>query len=118
MATIEITATDMIVRIEGFDRLLAFKSEIRVPLTHVSSVRTAVEDARAWFHGFKAPGASVPGVVTAGTFYWNGEAAFWDVHHAEGAIAIELHDEKYKRLIIEVQDPTATIAAIQAATKR
>lgn len=115
MTTIEVDAADLIVRVEGFDRLLAFKSEIRIPIAHVSGVRTAVDEAHAWFHGLRMPGTSVPGWVTAGTFYWHGEAAFWDVHNADNAIAIELHDEKYKRLVIEVADPTTSMRAIQSA---
>lgn len=71
--------------------------------------------ASNWFHGVRAPGTNLPGVVVAGTFYWHGECAFSDVHHADSAVAINLRDEKYQRLIVEVDDPAATIAAINAA---
>lgn len=114
MAQVEITDGVLVVAMQGFDRILALKSEIRVPLEHVIRADSGEEDASNWFHGFRV-GTNVPGVVVAGTFYWHGDRAFYDVHHAEKAVAITLRDEKYQRLIIEVDDPAATIAAINAA---
>jgi hypothetical protein len=53
------------------------------------------------------------GVITAGTFYQEGERVFWDVHDPEKTVVIQLGDERYARLVIEVDDPRATVAAIQ-----
>ena len=57
----------------------------------------------------------MPGVITAGTFYQEGERVFWDVHDPEKTVVIRLKDERYARLVIEVEDPLATVAAIQEA---
>jgi hypothetical protein len=57
----------------------------------------------------------MPGVITAGTFYQEGERVFWDVHDPEKTVVIRLKDERYARLVIEVEDPPATVAAIQEA---
>ena len=43
-------------------------------------------------------------MITAGTFYQEAERVFWDVHHPEKAIAIRLHDERYQRLVVEVEE--------------
>ena len=118
MADVEITGAELVVQVQGFDRVFALKSEIRVPLEHVVGAESGQESAANWFHGIRAPGTSVPGVIVAGTFYWHGECAFYDVHHAEKAVAIMLRDEKYQRLIVEVDDPAATIAAINAAVPK
>jgi hypothetical protein len=40
---------------------------------------------------------------------------FWDVHDADKAIGIELRDERYARLVIEVADPEAEIRRITQA---
>lgn len=61
------------------------------------------------------PGTNVPGVLTAGTFYQDGKRVFWDVHHPEKTIVIDLHDEEYNELIVEVADPQAAITLIQRA---
>ena len=60
-------------------------------------------------------GARVPGVITAGSFRQEGDTVFWDVHDPEKAIIIELADERYARLVVEVEDPSATVALITRA---
>jgi hypothetical protein len=56
-------------------------------------------------------------VITAGRFLQRGEWAFWDVHDPAACVAIRLHDEHYARLVIGVDDPDATAAAISAALR-
>ncbi len=51
-------------------------------------------------------------MITAGSFYSHGELVFWDVHDPDKAIGIELRDERYARLVIEVADPEAEIRRI------
>jgi hypothetical protein len=115
MTTLEISGATLVVHVEGLDRLWAFKGELRVPLAHIAGVERAAEEARGWFHGVRAPGTHIPGVLTAGTFYENGGRVFWDVHEPDRAIAVRLHDESYAKLIVEVEDPEAAIAALEAA---
>jgi len=55
----------------------------------------------------------VPGVITAGTFYQEGERVFWDVHDPEKTLVIRLRDERYASLVIEVDNPHSTVAAVQ-----
>ena len=57
----------------------------------------------------------MPGVITAGTFYQEGECVFWDVHDPEKTVVIRLKDERNARVVIEVEDPPATVADIQEA---
>jgi hypothetical protein len=40
---------------------------------------------------------------------------FWDVHDPDKAIGIDLRDERYARLVIEVSDPKDEISRIMAA---
>ena len=115
MAEIELTADTLLVHVKGADRMFALKSELAIPLEHVLGAAKDEEEARRWYHGVRAPGTSLPGVITAGTFYQHGERVFWDVHHPERAIALSLRDESYAKLVVEVEDPDATILAIEAA---
>ena len=117
MAEVELATDTLIVRIRGADRIWALKSRLEIPLTHVVGAERDEAEARRWWHGIRAPGTNVPGVITAGTFHQHGERVFWDVHHPENAIAIRLRDERYSRLVIEVADPDSTIAAINAAVR-
>jgi hypothetical protein len=115
MVTLKTDEQSLIISVDGIDQLWSFKSEIRVPLAHVAGVEMATDEARQWFHGIRAPGTNVPGIITAGTYYDNTGRVFWDVHHPEKAIAIMLHDERFSRLVVEVADPVAAIAEVQQA---
>lgn len=118
MVRLELTHTALIVHVEGLDKLWTFTSRLEIPLAHVVDAEPDEAEARKWWHGIKAPGANIPGVITAGTFYEQGERVFWDVHHPEQAIAIRLRDDRYQRLVIEVPDVDAAIQAIRAAVRR
>ncbi|MGH7755598.1 MAG: hypothetical protein ACREM8_04845 [Vulcanimicrobiaceae bacterium] len=115
MTRIELDAETLVVHVQGLDRLWAFKSELRIPLAHVSGVAPAEDEARERRHGIRAPGTHLPGVITAGTFYEREDRVFWDVHAPERAIAISLHDDRFAKLVIEVEDPAGEIGRIDAA---
>lgn len=63
--------------------------------------------------GLKAPGTAIPGIFYAGTFYDGGDKVFLDVRHANKAIVIELKNEDFKRLVVEVENPAEAVALIQ-----
>jgi hypothetical protein len=101
--------------VRGSDKLWAFKSSLEIPLVHIASVRADPEMAGGWWHGIRMPGTSVPGVITAGTFYQDGKRVFWDVHHPEKTIVIDLRDDRFNQLVVEVVDPEAAVRLIQNA---
>ena len=115
MAQIEITAKTLIVHITGADRLWALKSHLEIPLEHVTGASQATEMAHTWLKGFHIGGTHVPGVLSAGSFHHQDDRVFWDVHDDDKAIAITLKDDRYTRLVVEVEDPAATVAAIAKA---
>jgi hypothetical protein len=115
MARIELSTDTLTVHVTGADRIFALKSELTIPLAHVLGAAKDEEEAHGWYHGVRAPGTNIPGVITAGTFHQHGESVFWDVHHPERAVAISLRDESYGKLVVEVDDPDATVLAIEAA---
>lgn len=104
--------------VKGIDKLWALKSSLAIPLEHVRGARRDPEVARVWNKGLRAPGTHIPGVIVAGTFYQHGKRIFWDVHRAANTIVIELADERYDQLIVEVADPAAVVARIGEALAR
>jgi len=115
MVDLSIAEGRLTLDVRGADKLWAFKSTLEIPLAHVASVRADPEVARGWYHGIRLPGTNLPGVITAGTFYQDGERIFWDVHHPENTIVIGLHDERFNQLIVEVADPQAAVSLIQSS---
>ena len=115
LVDLSIVEGKLTLHVRGADGLWAFKSSLEIPLAHVAGVRADAEAARGWYHGIRMPGTNVPGVITAGTFYQDGKRVFWDVHHPEKTIVIDLHDERYNELVVEVDDPEAAVRLIQSA---
>ena len=102
-------------RVHGWDQLWSFRSELEIPLAHIRDVRADATVARHWWHGIRAPGTSIPGVITAGTFYQHGKRVFWDVHDPDKTIVVELADERFDELIVEVADPAETVQQLRRA---
>jgi len=115
MVDLKIEEGKLLVHVRGVDQLWALKSSLEIPLTHVAGIRADPSVARGWWHGLKMPGTNIPGVITAGTFYQHGSSVFWDVHDPEKTVVIELHDERYRELIVEVADPATAVALLQQA---
>jgi len=117
MATIEIEENSLHVHVRGLDKVLALKSAITVPLQHVAAVGQNLAEASAIWHGFKI-GASIPGVLTTGSFWSKGEWTFWDVHDPAKAVIIRLTHEHYARLVVGVDEPEAVAETIRRALDR
>ncbi|MGW7303402.1 hypothetical protein [Streptomyces sp. NPDC054829] len=120
MALISIDAESGLLTVEfqGLNKLWTLKSRLEIPLAHL---RGATHDPGIAHEpkGIRVGGTHVPGVITAGRFRNNGERLFWDVKNPEKAVVIELADaEDYDRLVIEVDDPRATVALIEQSIAR
>ncbi|MGC7102822.1 hypothetical protein ACPZ19_49845 [Amycolatopsis lurida] len=116
MALVRIDGEDLVVVMEGLNKLWAFKSSVTIPLSNVRGA-TADPGIAADPKGIRAPGAHLPGVITAGTFHLDGEKIFWDVRDPSKAVVIELADEQYARLVVQVDDPRETVALVEKALR-
>ncbi|MGW1108512.1 hypothetical protein [Streptomyces sp. NPDC002540] len=114
MAQVSIDDGKLIVEIEGLDKLWALRSRLTIPLAHVRGA-TADPGIAKEPKGLRSPGTHVPGIVTAGTFHVDGERVFWDVRNPAKAVVIQLTDERYARLVIQVSDPRTTVALVEDA---
>ena len=117
MVEITITTDHLHLEVKGLDKLWAFKSQLDIPLSHIRDARHDPDTASGWWHGIKVIGTHLPGVITAGQFHQHGRRVFWDVHDPENSIIIELHDERYDELILEVSDPLFAVEQIKARLK-
>ena len=111
MTEVIVTDGKLVIEVQGWDKLWSMTSRLEIPLENVIDVRPADDQVG----GVRMLGTCVPGVVTAGTFLQEGSWVFWDVHDPAKAIAVDLRDERYSKLIIEVADPAATIRALRRA---
>ena len=113
MVTFEVQDDMLILNVEGWDRLWALKSRMEIPIENIRDVYTNPAMTLGWWQGIRAPGTHIPGVIVAGTFYKDGKRIFWDVKNAKKTIVIDLNDERYNQLIVEVEHPMQVVQQIQ-----
>jgi hypothetical protein len=97
------------VRLGRPDSWLALKSELDVPKSSITRV-VADPDPRMPNGAIRMPGTSIVGLITAGTYVVRrGPKEFWDVRKRGRAVAIELRDHPFTRIVVEVDDPKAVV---------
>lgn len=84
------------------EKLLGFHGNFTVPRNHVKKIHHTLPKKGFYL---RCPGTYLPWIITAGTYYvkrktW--EREFWYYQHHTPPIVIELRDEKYDRLVINV----------------
>ncbi len=110
----ELTDTELSVHMTGVSGVLALKTRIHIPLEHVTDARVvATKQAKAEGRGFKV-GGHIPGLVKAGSFGIGEAKQFWYVLRAEQVLVVDLADDQYKRLVLEVDDPAAAAEQIKS----
>ena len=113
MVDISVDGEKAVFEVEGLDKLWCLRSRLEIPLAHIRNVQADPAAARGWYHGIRLLGTNMPGVLTAGTFYRDGNNVFWDVHDPERTIVLDLEHEFYDKLIVEVDDPAKAVALLE-----
>lgn len=111
MVAIEKAGENFIFEIEGFHKLWALKSRLTIPATHILAAYPNTAK-NAWVWGLRMPGTQIPGIITAGSYIVKDGTIFCDVMDVSKSIIVELQDEYYQRLVIEVEDPEKAIALL------
>jgi hypothetical protein len=115
MVEVSIEGTNAVFTVQGWDKLWALRSRLEIPLAHIYDIHTDASPKMGWFQGLKVLGADFPNVFRAGTFYQDGGWVFWDVRHTDKVIVVQLHDERFQKLVIEVADPASEVQRLKQA---
>lgn len=108
MVDVRIEGDTVVFDVRGLHKLWAFKGRLDIPREHVLNARHDPAAVKGW-KGWRAPGTSVPGLITAGTFHLDGDRIFWDVSNPENAVVVDVSSHDYRQLIIEVEDPGSVV---------
>ena len=115
MVDIQLQGGNIRFTVRGMHKLLALKSELLVPRSHIRGAWMDLDAARH-LEGLRAGGTYFPGLVAAGTFYLDERGSqkpfFLDMSNPASTAIVSLRDEEYHQLIIEVADPTAVVALL------
>lgn len=114
MPALELTKDELVVHLHALEAVASLHRTIRIPL---ANVRGATEDEgfRGRELGLRAPGTSLPGVLSAGTYYKDGERQFVFIGPGTHPVVIELANEKWQRIVLGVEDARQTAAEVSAA---
>lgn len=105
--TVKIEGDNLVFEIHGFDEILSLKRTISVPLEHVTSVSTERVPWKA-FQQLRVGGTGLPGVAKDGRFMTSdGSLSFFEMHHPDKCITVNLDHETYKQIVFEVDDKEA-----------
>lgn len=111
---VEMTEMDDYLKIEpkGFLKIFAFKSPFTISKKNIIKVYQNPKELSGWI-GWRFLGTSIPFLFNAGTFYLKGKKNFWFVSKKANAIIIELKDDEFDKLIIEVENPERIVQQLQ-----
>lgn len=114
MAHLTITDHGLVVTLSPIRRVFGRLRPLTVAWHHVTDVRPGAVEARR-FPGVRWGVSSyIPGVLALGSFRTATTRDFWDVSDAAETVVVELTGHKYDRLLLQVADPDATVAALTA----
>jgi hypothetical protein len=115
MVEVTVSGDKATFEVNGLHKLWSLKSRLEIPLAHIKGVQADPSHALGWFKGLGLVGTNVPNIFRAGTFYQEGNLIFWDVRNPERTIVVDLKDENYSKLIVEVEDPEASVNLLNDA---
>ncbi|HEX5166308.1 MAG TPA: hypothetical protein VFV93_12980 [Thermomicrobiales bacterium] len=117
MAAVSIDGDQLVVRLSGWESVWALRRKIVVPLRSVLGASAGTVHSKLP-RGIRLPGTFVPKLITAGSYWRKSEGwSFWSVRDERKAIDIRLRDTRFVRIVVQVDDPYATVAMIEAATR-
>jgi hypothetical protein len=96
--------------------VLALASRIVVPVDHVVAAQCVTRPQDDERPGLRLPGTSMPGLL-AGTFVGPEGRSFWLVGLGETSVRLDLDDEIYTYLVVDVADPRTTLREIYQARR-
>jgi hypothetical protein len=112
VVTVDIKGQDLKLTISGWDVAWALSHGLTIPLAHV--VGAEVESV-AGKPGWKIAGTGIPRELAAVRFRKDGQRSFWIAHQKAAAVVIELRDERYARLVLQVDHPQSVADRVNAA---
>lgn len=115
MAKLIIDGPDLVVQLSSLEKLGALRGDVRVPLRTVQSAEVVPHPFGA-LRGIRV-GTGIPGVIALGIRKFAHGQDFTAVVGGKPAVRVDLSDESpFSRLVVSVDDPDGTLAAIHSAT--
>lgn len=113
MVKVKFDSNNLVLTVLGMHKVWTLKSDLEIPLSHIKECRINNNELSRPA-GWRAPGTYIPGLITAGTYRAHEDRVFWDVVSKDKSIIIDLKDDYYKQIVIEVDSPESVVQMINA----
>jgi len=115
MPALAVDGTELVVTLERNEKWWGFLSDLRVPVAAITAI-DVVPDGRRATHGIRAPGLGGPQRLI-GTWRARNDKQYVCVRRGQPAIKVTLSGQKYRTLLIGLDNPERTAAAIRSAAR-
>ena len=108
MVNIKEEGNDVLFEVQDLPGPGVFTNQLKIPKDHIVNAYQNDFEINGWT-GWNLPGLNIPFLISTGTHYLNNYKVFRNVSNPEKAIVIELRDEEYNKLVIEVEIPALAL---------
>lgn len=114
MTSITVENQQLIIRLEGINRVLALKSQLTIALKDILSVVFVSDLKTSDYLKWYTPklGLFLPESVAEGSFYTKEGKLFVNIHQGHAGIVLRLKDETYQEIIIELENAEKIVSEI------
>jgi hypothetical protein len=113
MVSVEVNRGEVTVRILGHHQLWAVRKLIRFKKEHVLSVTRVDTSLKPPWR--RCPGTYLPGFICAGTYHGERGKEFWDTAFKGNAVEINLRQEQFSRMVVDVKNPDEVIEQLTSS---
>lgn len=114
---LEVKGEMLIARLSGWRAVMAFKQSVEVPL---ETIRKVDHDpaARSRIQAKLRKRAGRSGLFRVGPYHSIQGWSFWSIGLGRNAVVVETSGARWRYIVIEVEDPAATVERLKAALPR
>jgi hypothetical protein len=113
MVEIRIDKDNILLEVLGWHKIWALKGRLQIKKSHIKSIKLAEKKLRPPCLRF--PGAYIPGVIITGTYYGPKRKEFWDTRLKGKAIEIDLENDIYTKIVVDVSEPQKILEELNRA---
>ena len=115
MASVDFDSSHLIVRLTAWERALALRGPIRVPLAAIGATHVVADPVGTMpLLGLRI-GFALPGIAYVGTVRGGGRWQFASIRRGQPAVEVQLSGHRFDSLLLGSDDARALATAIDAA---
>lgn len=111
---LEVREETLVAELSGWRAVMAFKQRVEVPLRTVKKVEHDPA-ARSHIQAKLRKRAGRNGLFRVGPYHSIQGWSFWSIGLGRNAVVVETNGARWRYIVIEVEDPKATVEQLQAA---